>query len=257
MSLLAVVLAALAGALVVGGRPTPASRSHRARLSPILTAAGAGVAATVLALRVDGTALVLGLILLGAGLGASRLASTAHRRRAAVRREERVLELCEALAGELRAGQPPAQALGECVHLWPEFAPVAAAARLGADVPTAMRQLGTHPGAQGLISLAGAWQVSESSGAALASSLTRVVETARASQATRRIVASELASTQATARLVALLPVMALLMGAGAGGDPWRFLLASPVGLACLTGGLVLIFVGLLWIESLATAAMR
>lgn len=256
MSLLAVLLAALAGALVVGG-PAPPRRSTHVRLSPILTATAVGVAATVLALRVDGTALVLGLILLGAGLGASRLASTAHRRRAAVRREERVLELCEALASELRAGQPPARALGECVHLWPEFAPVAAAARLGSDVPTAMRQLGTHPGAQGLTSLAGAWQVSESSGAALSTSLTRVVETARASQATRRIVASELASAQATARLVALLPVMALLMGAGAGGDPWRFLLASPIGLACLTGGLVLIFLGLLWIESLASAALR
>lgn len=264
MSLLAAAAAAVAVALLFGGAAT---RSERSRFGGMTGSARpelprgalvgiAAVGVTGLLVYADGRALVLGLILLGAVLGAGRLVAAAHRRRATVRREERVLEVCEALAGELRSGQPPTVALHSCAAVWPEFGPVAAAARLDVDVPDALRKLGERPGAGGLRLVASAWHVSQTSGAALTVALTRVAESARQQQATRRIVASELASTQATARLVAGLPVVALLMGSGSGGDPWRFLLSHPVGLTCLAGGLVLIFLGLSWIERLASTAL-
>ncbi len=165
-----------------------------------------------------------------------------------------MVDLGEALVGELRAGLPPVTALQRGAAQWPAFAPVAAAARLGADVPESLRRLASTPGAEDLRPLAAAWQVSERSGAALAATLGQVVESARERRAAAHLVRSELASAQATARLVALLPVATLAMASGVGADPWHFLLERPPGLACLAAGTALVLAGLEWIDRIASA---
>ena len=259
MSLLAVLLTALSAALALP-RSSPtrvlSTRAGRPKTAALLrwptVVPAALVAASMLVLFARGTLLALGLVSLGAAVGAGRLATSARARKDAERREEQVLEVCEVLVGELRAGQPPTTALGRCVEVWAEFEPVSTAARLGADVPAAFRRLGQSPGAGDLRDLAGAWQVSQGSGAGLAAALTQVAVSARESQSTRRLVASELASAQATARLVAALPLGALVMGSGIGGDPWQFLLATMPGLGCLASGLALAFAGLTWIDRIA-----
>lgn len=215
------------------------------------------VAAVALLTIAEGSVLALGLILVAAAAGTLRLLAGGRRRTLAEAREGRVLEVCEVLVGELRSGQPPVTAIEHCVEVWPDFEPVASAARLGADVPTALRRLARTPGAAGLREVAGAWTVSAGAGAGLSVALGQVATSAREAQGTRRLITSELASAQATARLVAVLPVVTLVMGSGVGGDPWGFLLRTPPGLCCLAVGLVLAFAGLTWIDRIAVAVLR
>jgi tight adherence protein B len=212
-----------------------------------------GAAAVVLLGTARGTTLALGMIVLAATVGALRLVVLQRTAAAADRRADRVVEACESLVGELRAGHPPEMALRRGVEAWPELEPVAVASRLGSDVPTALRRLADLPGARGAAEIASAWQVSSGSGAGLALTLAQVAASARERRTTQRLVASELASARATARLVAALPLFVLLLGSGAGGDPWHFLLRTPAGLGCLGGGLAFGLVGLAWIERVAT----
>ena len=178
-------------------------------------------------------------------------------RRGAARRDARaVLELCDVLSAELGAGRPTGAALATAAGHWPPLAPVVEAFHLGADVPDAWRELASsRPGAGDLRLVAAAWQVSHQTGHGLAHALTRTSRGIRARHRTQRVVESELASARATARLVAALPVCALVMGSGAGGSPWRFLLGTPAGLGCLGLGVLLMLLGLLWIERIADKA--
>ena len=258
---LAVALAALAAALTVGARarPGPAElpRPPR-RLHPGVGTTGCLVAGAVASVvLVDGLRVVLALVLLSCAAAVLQLVRRARLAREAERRRAKVVDVCEALAGELRAGQPVVASVEHAVAVWPELEPVAVAARLDADVTAAMRRLACRPGAEGLRDIASAWQVSRSSGAGLATALAQVAETARERAATRHLVRGELASAQATARLVALLPLVSLAMSAGIGGDPWHFLLGTPLGLACLGGGAACAFAGLWWIDRIAAAVLR
>jgi tight adherence protein B len=197
-------------------------------------------------------------IALAAVLVGRRLWGRRQKSRRAEAVAARVVEVCDLLAAELAAGRPPTVALEESATAWPELRPVADVVRLGGDVPAALRDVGsTVAGADGLRLLAGAWEVSHRTGAGLAGSTRRVAEAIRSEQETRRVVTGELASARATARLVAALPVAALLMGSGTGADPWRVLLGTPYGLACLAAGLAFGLAGLWWIEVIAREAAR
>lgn len=239
---------------VPGDEGAPAEGSGTAgRLAPtaLLAVAVGGLVAVV-----DGTTLALGLITLAAVAGGWRLVVRGRLRRTAQERADSVVEVCEALAGELRSGRPPLVALRSCVEAWSALEPAARAGELGGDVPRALRRLALLPGASGLDEVAAAWQVSEGAGGTMALALGRVAESSRRRRATQRLVASELASAQATARLLAVLPVAVLLMGSGIGADPAAFLLTTPAGITCLALGLAFAYAGLAWIDRIAATAV-
>jgi tight adherence protein B len=191
-------------------------------------------------------------VVASAGIGVAVLARRARQRRVVGLRRCEAQGFCEDLAAELAAGLPAGRSLDSATARRPGYERVAAAHRLGGSVPDALRELAGDPGAEDLRLVAAAWQVGQHSGAGLAVTLAGVAGSIRERQSTRRVVESELASARATARLVAGLPLLTLALGSGAGGNPYAFLLLSPLGLACLAGGLALGFAGLAWIEAIA-----
>jgi tight adherence protein B len=246
---LAVACAALAAALLVPPRLRAQGGAVAPSRSLVALAAGLG---GVVVVRIAPETVVLVALAAGAAGAGLVLWRGRSARRSAVEVSSRVLETCELLAAELAAGQPPGVALDRAARSWPPLAPVAESFRVGADVPNALRDLASGPGARDLRLVAAAWQVAHRTGHGLAEAVERVADGLRSAEGTRRVVEGELASARATARLVAGLPVLALAMGSGAGGDPWGFLLGQPLGLGCLAGGLAFGFAGLWWIEAIA-----
>lgn len=176
-----------------------------------------------------------------------------HHRRRLVERRAATVELCTALAAELRAGALPGEALQRAATAVPGVCDEAArVARLGGDVSAALVAASLRGGAAGLARLAAVWSVSQHAGAGLADGCERIADWLRDDEALRREVTAQLSGARASARLLAALPVLGILLGSAMGARPLDVLLGTPYGLACLALGSVLAALGLWWTERLA-----
>jgi tight adherence protein B len=194
----------------------------------------------------------------GLMLGAAVVRSLTSAQRVRRRRRERqlaVIEVCDALTAELRSGLPAAFALERACSDYPEWAAVVAASRLGGDVAAALRRAASEPGAEGLGIIAAGWEVASSAGAALAAVLERVAAGLRSDEDARAEVVACLGPVRATAKLLAILPVFGLALGSSMGARPVAFLVSTGAGAACLGAGVVLVSLGVLWVERLAASA--
>ncbi|MGC5034086.1 type II secretion system F family protein [Streptomyces sp. DT190] len=203
---------------------------------------------------------VLPLLLGAAGvplLRRARLASRARRDREV--RADAVIALCGALAGEVRAGRQPGEALlraaRDCGGLAETRATVLAAARFGGDVPDALATAARQPGAEGLRGLAACWRVAVDQGAGLAAGLDRLATALRAERDQRSDLRAQLAGARATAVMLAGLPALGLLIGTTLGADPLHVLLHTPAGLGCLLVGGALEASGVWWVLRIVRGA--
>jgi tight adherence protein B len=217
-----------------------ATRSpRRAASAAVLTGAAVG-------LMVAGP--VAGLVLaIYVALGARAVIRRTRRRRALAARS-RSLDNLNALAADLRAGLPVASN------------PMAAGP--AASDPTTSNATPSYsvdePSDPRLAELTAAvWRLAEQTGAPAADLVERIEADARAGDRARATAAAQAAGAQATALLLAGLPVGGIALGYGIGVDPLQVLLETPVGGVCLIAAAALQSAGLLWADRLSSGATR
>ncbi len=268
-------------------RPPLGERPHPPRGTPRPGPDPAGPARTRLVIRVGAGVFTVSAVVLAAGtdlggaahaaasamtrsglLGASpalamvvvvavRARRRSRRRRVEVAGRARLIRGTEALLADLRAGASPLDALAAAAAEVPELVTVAAAVRLGGDVPTGLAALAGRPGLSGLAHLAAVWAVSAETGSSLTGTLDRLVDELRDAEEVRQETDVALATPRATARLLAALPAAGLGLGTLVGADPWGFLTGSGAGAAIATVGALLAGIGLEWVEVLADRVQR
>lgn len=186
----------------------------------------------------------------------SRLYANWRLREARARNRAAVVEFCDALSAELESGLPALTALQRAGAACPASSSAVNAARLGDDVAQALRSTASSTaGAEGLRSIAAAWDVAARSGAALGVVLARVAAGLRSDEEARAEVTAALGPPRATAKMLAVLPLFGIALGMSMGANPLAFLLQTTAGVICLAAGTALAVAGLWWVERLAGAA--
>lgn len=175
-----------------------------------------------------------------------------------------VVDLCRAMAAELRAGRASAEAFAAAVQAGPTRLSAAlqsavAVGRRGdnGDLADAVARVAQTPGCDGLRAVVACWRVAAASGAALAPAIDRVADALQDEIELSREVASIMAGPRATVHVLAGLPVIGLLLGTAIGARPIAFLFGSALGVGCVLGAVVLDALGVAWSRRIARRAAR
>lgn len=162
------------------------------------------------------------------------------------------------LAVLLRAGLTPAAAwhhLAESEDGAPELRRIAD--RIETGEPAADAIEAESGGADPWRPVAAAWDVASRAGSPLAATLATLAATLRVLAQQEREGRIALAGPNATARLVAVLPLVALGFGAALGVDALGLLLGTGWGRTCLVIGIGLMLLARLWSRRLVARAAR
>jgi len=178
------------------------------------------------------------------------------RRRGAARdpETEAVAATVLRLAVLLQAGVAPARAWTHLAQSGDEAAAQVVAA-LTPDTPLATAIARTGGGAWREVAVA--YQVATTVGAPLAACLRSLAGALSDAQQAADDVRVALAEPAGTARMMGWLPLLAVGLGAALGFDTLGTLVATPLGIACLASGVVLIAVAQRWTGRLVRAAER
>ncbi|MCD2189925.1 type II secretion system F family protein [Actinomycetospora soli] len=229
------------------------------RRPPLVAVALVGLGVVVVVAGVGGAVAVA---VVGTVLGRAR-----HARRRDTDRREAVAGFAEGLAGfaaDLRAGHPPAAAAGAaardahgtCSRV---LTAVEATARLGGDVPVALRGLAaTEPLVEPPVRrLADAWSRADRHGIGLAALAEALADDLRARTRFEGRLGAQLAGPRTTTAVLAGLPLVGLLLGQALGARPWAVLTGTALGQGLLVVGAVLVAVGLEWSARLTARVVR
>lgn len=221
----------------------------------VAAAVAVGAVASAWLPAISGPGVVLLATVGGVGWFAVLQVRAGRARATVARHRAEAVELLGLMSAELRAGVLPQRMLAGLADDFPVLRPAARSAETGGDVAQVLRVAAEVPGRELLRDVAGAWQVSDRSGAPLATVIGRFEQSARLDREIDREIQSGVAPARATGRMMAALPAMGLLLGSGMGGDPVEVLTSTWIGVTCLAAGCGLACTGIAWIERIAVAS--
>lgn len=210
-------------------------------------------------------ALRLPLVIAMAGgllpVGWQRIRATQQRNSLRAAREAAVAEMTFALAGELRAGRTPSEALRAAAATAGPLADACLAASAsvaaGGSAASELEVASQLPGASRLRSVAAAWRVTESAGGRVAVVLDRLGEAMDRDDQVRRELDAALAAPKATMLLLAGLPMFGIGLGEAIGAHPVHLLLYNPIGWGLLGGAALLDTAGVFVTRRISRWALR
>ncbi|OFE18788.1 hypothetical protein BA895_00950 [Humibacillus sp. DSM 29435] len=179
--------------------------------------------------------------------------------------ETAALALLDAAGPALQAGLTPAAAVRLAVtsaHGLPSVElrqfveSLEHAARAGLPASGAWAELATRSGSGPIAFVAGAWRLSEVTGAPLAEAVERAAEALRDARARQRRVAVAVAGPRATVFVLTALPLTGPLFGLACGLSPLELYLGSSLAMMSVVAGVMLVLVGRLWCRRLVRSAV-
>lgn len=159
--------------------------------------------------------------------------------------------LLAGLRAELISGATPQNALEFMVltHFVEELPHTRNALETFQSVAEGLRRDAQQTFLFGIDQLAIAWDLSQETGAPLASLVEQIVMSLETEEKRKSLIQTETASVKATVYVLAALPLVGIFLAAMLGINVVAWFVSGPLGLACFFSGVVFEVIGVLWVR--------